>query len=126
VLLSTVYRFQAGPNYARTLGPSAPPPCVCTYSAARGGSLTNTTVYANQTADAYKEFRQDKISVWDLRVEKTVKFGNAARLRLFLDGFNLLNSYAAETITVATGPAFQQPTAILGPRTGRVGFRLVW
>ena len=126
VLLSTVYRFQAGPNYARTLGPSAPASCVCTYSAARGGSLTNTTVYANQTSGAYNEFRQDKISVWDLRVEKTVKLGNAARLRLFADGFNLLNSYAAETITVATGPAFQQPTAILGPRTGRVGFRFVW
>ena len=122
ILLSGVFRFQAGANYARTLSVSAPASCACTFSAARGGSLSNTTVYAT----LYNAYAQDNISSIDVRVEKTVPLGNVAKLRLFLDGFNLANKYAGETITVSTGAAFQQPTAILAPRTMRVGFRFVW
>jgi hypothetical protein len=52
------------------------------------------------------------------------------RSRLFAGLYNLTNQYAAETINVSTRlssgvPTFQTPTAILGPRTGRVGFRFV-
>jgi len=132
ILLSAVYRFQAGQNYARTVSPSAPASCACTYSGATGGPtsgallqptpvLTNTTVFATP----FNAYRQDNISVVDLRVEKTISLGQT-KLRLFLDGYNLLNAYAAETISIATGSAFQQPTAILGPRTGRIGFRFIW
>jgi hypothetical protein len=128
--VSPVYRFQAGANYARQLTPTAPASCQCTYSAANFGpasgptasSLTSNVAYVS----AYNAFRQDNISVFDIRVEKTVKLGGAARARLFLDGFNLLNAYAAETISFSTGTAFQQPTAILAPRTGRVGVRVLW
>jgi hypothetical protein len=128
--VSPVYRFQAGPNYSRTLSVSAPASCACTFSAANGGvasglsaaSLSSTTVYASD----YNAFRQDNISVIDVRVEKTVNLGSMAKVRLFLDGFNLLNKYAAETISYATGSAFQSPTAILGPRTARIGARLIW
>jgi len=120
--ISPVYRFQAGVNFARTIVPAAPASCACTFSAARGGSLANTTVYA----DNYGDNKQDNISVLDIRVEKTVNFGSAAKVRLFLDGFNMLNSYAAETLTVATGNLYLQPTAILGPRTGRIGLRFIW
>ena len=42
------------------------------------------------------------------------------------DGFNLANAYAAETITTTAGANFQQPTAIMAPRTARIGFRLIW
>src|SRR5262249_46858356 len=130
ILISPVYRFQAGANYARQLTPSAPASCACTYSAADFGpasgpsasSLTNNVAYVSQ----YNAFRQDNISVIDVRVEKTVTFGQAAKVRLFLDGFNLANKYAAETITFSTGPLFQQPTAILGPRTMRLGLRFIW
>jgi hypothetical protein len=66
------------------------------------------------------------MSVLDLRVEKTLKAGRSVRVRLFADGYNLANAYAAETIVQATGATFRQPTAILGPRTGRLGFRLLW
>ena len=128
--LSPVFRLQAGANYARQLTPSAPASCACTYSAANGGpvsgpagsSLTNNVAYVT----AYNAYRQDNITVVDVRVEKTVKLGNAARIRLFVDGFNLMNKYAAETISFSTGTAFQQPTAILAPRTGRIGFRFMW
>jgi hypothetical protein len=50
----------------------------------------------------------------------------ATKLRLFLDAFNLLNAYAAETISFTTGTSFQQPTGVLGPRTFRIGTRFVW
>jgi hypothetical protein len=122
ISISPLFRFQAGSNFARTLVPSAPASCACTFSAARGGSLGNTTVYA----DKYGDNKQDDISVFDVRVEKTVNFGHTAKVRLFLDGFNLLNSYAGETITVSTGALYLQPTAILGPRTGRIGARFIW
>jgi hypothetical protein len=121
ILLSAVYRYQAGANYARTLSVSAPASCACTFSAARGGSLSNTTVYAT----LYNAYAQDNISTIDLRVEKTLPLG-PTKVRLFLDGFNLGNKYAGETITQSTGAAFQQPTAILAPRTMRLGFRFIW
>ncbi len=79
-------------------------------------------MYATQ----YNANAQDNINVFDVRVEKTVNLGDVAKIRLFLDGFNLANSYAGETIVVATGATYLQPTAILAPRTARVGFRLVW
>jgi hypothetical protein len=127
--VSPVYRFQAGPNYSRTLSVSAPASCACTFTAANGGvasgltaaSLSSTTVFVSD----YNAFRQDNISVIDVRVEKQLTFG-ATKLRLFLDGFNLTNRYAAETISYATGSAFQSPTAILGPRTARIGARFIW
>jgi hypothetical protein len=120
--ISPVFRFQGGVNFARTLSVSAPASCACTFSAARGGSLTNTTVYA----DKYGDNAQDDIKVFDVRVEKSVALGKGVRVRLFGDVFNIMNAYAAETLTVATGASYLQPTAILGPRTGRIGARLVW
>ena len=132
ILLSAVYRYQLGENYARRVSVSAPASCLCAFSAAAGslgsvangtnGSLSATAIFATP----YNAYRQDTISVVDLRVEKTVKLGNAAKVRLFLDGFNLTNAYAAETIVTLAGTTFQQPTAILGPRTGRVGLRFIW
>ncbi|MCC7124013.1 MAG: carboxypeptidase regulatory-like domain-containing protein [Acidobacteria bacterium] len=121
VLLSAVYRFQSGANYARVLAVTAPASCNCTFSAGRSGSSAANTLYVSD----YDDFRQDNVSVFDIRAEKSITFG-PARLRVFVDGFNLLNAYAAETISATTGPAFQTPTAVLGPRTGRVGFRLGW
>jgi hypothetical protein len=129
ILLSAVYRYQLGENYARRVSVSAPASCACAFSAAAGsngsnaaGSLSATNIFATP----YNAFRQDNISVVDLRVEKTVKLGDVAKVRLFLDGFNLSNAYAAETITTIAGATFQQPTAILGPRTARIGLRFIW
>ena len=42
------------------------------------------------------------------------------------DGFNLGNSHASETISRATGPQYLKPSAILAPRTFRVGFRFIF
>jgi hypothetical protein len=43
-----------------------------------------------------------------------------------VDFFNITNSNAAETISIQTGTAFDRPTAILAPRTMRLGARLEW
>jgi hypothetical protein len=128
ILLSAVYRYQLGENFARRVSVSAPAACACAFSAAAGsnGSNTNGSLSATDIfATPYNAYRQDNISVIDLRVEKTVPLG-PAKIRLFLDGFNLANAYAAETISTRAGANFQQPTAILAPRTGRIGFRLLW
>jgi hypothetical protein len=129
IFFSGVYRFQAGANYARRVSVSAPASCNCAFSAAAGGNGSNANGTLNASdifATPYNAYRQDHISVVDLRIEKTVKFGGTARVRLFLDGFNLLNRYAAETINTRAGANFQQPTAILAPRTSRIGFRFMW
>ncbi len=91
-------------------------------AASRRRSLSATAIFATP----YNAYRQDNISVVDLRVEKTVPLGSQVKVRLFLDAFNLTNPYAAETIANLAGPNFQQPTAIIGPRTARIGFRLIW
>jgi hypothetical protein len=129
ILLSAVYRYQAGPNFARRVSVSTPASCACTFTAAAGGpgslatgSLTSLIIFATPL----NAYRQDNISVVDLRVEKTVALGPQVKVRLFLDGFNLANAYAAETITTTAGANFQQPTAIMAPRTARIGFRLIW
>jgi hypothetical protein len=129
ILLSAVYRFQAGQNYARRVSVSAPASCACTFSAGAGqtGSFATPSLSATAIfATPYNAYRQDNISVVDLRVEKTVPLGSQVKVRLFVDGFNLTNQYAAETIANLAGANFQQPTAILGPRTARIGARLIW
>ncbi|HEY7291453.1 MAG TPA: carboxypeptidase regulatory-like domain-containing protein [Vicinamibacterales bacterium] len=133
ILLSAVYRFQSGQNYAAQYPVSAPASCACTFSAGGGGqpggqslaaapSISATNVYLTP----YNAYRMDNISVFDLRGEKTINLPANTKLRLFIDGYNLFNNYAAETIVFTAGSTFQQPTAILGPRTGRIGFRFIW
>ncbi len=133
ILASAVYRFQSGQNYATQFPVSAPASCNCTFSAAGGGqaggqtlavapSLSATNVYLT----AYNANRMDNISVFDLRGEKQISLPHDLKVRLFVDGYNLFNAYAAETISFTAGTTFQQPTAILGPRTGRIGFRFIW
>jgi hypothetical protein len=115
IRLSPVLRHQAGDNFAREI--SVPS------SAARAfGLIYSGTIYA-EAADARRE---DNIWVFDVRMEKTVNFTERIRTRLFLDLFNITNSSAGETITVATGRNFLRPSAILAPRTARVGFRFLW
>src|SRR4029078_5018397 len=87
ILISPVYRFQAGANYARQLTPSAPGSCVCTFRAADGGpasgatasSLTNSVTYVT----AYNAYAQDNLSVFDVRVEKNFRLGTRRGRQFF-------------------------------------------
>ncbi|MEO8680906.1 MAG: carboxypeptidase regulatory-like domain-containing protein [Vicinamibacterales bacterium] len=114
IRLSPVLRHQSGANYARTLTIVVP--------AGSGLSVAGTTAYA----EPMNANREDNIWVVDVRAEKSLAFGSKVRLRLFFDAFNLTNSHASETIGRATGLAYQKPTAILAPRTARVGFRFIF
>jgi hypothetical protein len=124
VKISPLFRFQAGAMFARTLsassGLSVNPTTLNSQSC--GCTLGSTTIWA----EPYNSRRQDNIALFDIRTEKTVNLGATARVRLFFDLFNIFNKYAAETIGTATGPSFLKPTAILAPRTARVGFRFLW
>ena len=113
IRLSPVLRHQSGTNFARTVSISAPSSCACTATG---------TAYV-EPADSNRE---DNIWVFDVRAEKQLTFGSRVRLRLMFDAFNLANSHASETISRATGLSFLKPSAILAPRTARLGFRFVF
>jgi hypothetical protein len=116
IRLSPVLRHQSGPNYAREI--SVPASAATPF----GLVLPASTIYAGPAND----FRQDNIWVFDVRAEKTVEMGSHARVRLFLDLFNITNSSASESITATTGANFQRPANILAPFTTRLGFRFLW
>jgi len=111
IRLSPVLRHQSGVNYARTAAITAP-----------AGLIASGTAFV----EPMNANREDNIWVFDIRAEKTISFSSRTRARLFVDVFNITNSSAAETISRATGTAYQRPTAILAPRTARLGFRFLW
>ena len=111
IRLSPVLRHQSGANYARTVAVRAP-----------SGLIASGTAYV-EPMDANRE---DNIWVFDVRAEKTVNITDRIRTRFFFDLFNIANSHASETISRATGLGYQKPSAILAPRTARIGFRFLW
>jgi hypothetical protein len=114
-------RHQSGALFARTISVSAPTGLVFTgtiYASPEGGEPG--------TSEDLWTYRQDNITVVDIRTEKTLSLGGQLKLRGFVDLFNLLNSAPFETINQATGGSFGRPSAILAPRTARVGVRLAW
>ena len=112
IRLSPVLRHQSGSNYARTTSIAYP----------TGITGSGTTVYL----EPMNANREDNVWVFDVRGEKTINFNARMRARLFVDFFNLTNSYASETISRATGLGYQRPAAILAPRTARVGVRFLF
>ena len=113
VRISPVLRHQSGVNFARTISIAAP----------AGSGLTATGTGYAEPANANRE---DNIWVFDVRAEKSLAFTQRLRLRAYLDFFNLTNSHASETISRATGLGYLKPSAILAPRTARVGFRFIF
>ena len=85
-------------------------------------SIAGTTIYADEVADN----REDNIWVFDVRVEKQLALGPRAKLRAYMDFFNLTNSHGSETIGRTTGTSYLKPTLILAPRTARLGFRFLF
>jgi hypothetical protein len=113
IRISPVVRHQSGANYARTVTISVP-----------GGSPFSAS--GTHYLEPSNANREDNIWVFDIRAEKSLSFTSRLRLRAYLDAFNLTNSYASETISRATGLGYQKPSAILAPRTARVGFRFIF
>jgi hypothetical protein len=113
IRISPLLRHQAGSNFARTISVGAA-------AATAAGGIFSGTIDA-EPRDAR---RHDNITVFDVRVDKSFTLGRGLRLRGFFDLFNITNSNAVEVRTVATGTSFLRPTAILSPRTARLGARL--
>jgi hypothetical protein len=115
IRLSPLLRHQAGANFARTISVGSAP-------ATAVGAIFSGTIQA-EPANAR---RHDNITVLDLRAERAFTFGRNVRLRGFFDLFNITNSNAVETRTVTTGTSFLRATAVLAPRTARLGARFSW
>jgi hypothetical protein len=113
IRISPLLRHQAGANFARTISVGAG------IATAAGGIFSGTI-----DAEPRNARRHDNITVFDVRMEKSFALGRGLRLRGFFDLFNITNSNAVEVRTVATGTSFLRPTAILAPRTARLGARL--
>ena len=113
IRVSPLVRHQAGQNFARQIS-------VGSAAATAAGAIYAGTIYA-EPRDAR---RQDNITVFDVRAERAFKVVGKLRARVIGDVFNITNSNAVETRTVTTGSAFNRPTAVLAPRTARIGVRL--
>jgi hypothetical protein len=70
--------------------------------------------------------RQDTVSVVDFRVEKQLRFADRARVGLFFDVFNALNSNTAVNINWRSGASFEKATTVLGPRIAKFGVKFDW
>jgi hypothetical protein len=115
IRISPLLRHQAGANFARTIS-------VGSGSASAVGAIFSGTIQA----EPFDARRHDNITVFDVRVDKGFNLGGNLRLRGFFDLFNITNSNAVETRTVTTGTSFLRPTAILTPRTARLGVRFTF
>jgi hypothetical protein len=116
IRVSPVVRHQAGQNFAREI--SIP--------ASAGNAFGLTIPAITYYADGADANRQDNITVFDVRFDRTFNITDRIRFRGFLDFFNITNSSASETITRTTGTNYLRPVNILAPATARLGFRLLW
>jgi hypothetical protein len=112
IRVSPLVRHQAGANFARQFAVGAA-------SATAAGAIFSGTI----NVEPLNSNRHDNITVVDLRADRGFNLSRGMRVRLFVDLFNITNSNAAETRTITTGTAFLRPTAVLAPRTARIGAR---
>jgi hypothetical protein len=113
IRLSPLLRHQAGANFARQISVGAA-------TATAAGAIFSGTI----NAEPLNARRHDNITVLDMKIERAFPLGRGVRLRAFMDLFNITNSNAVETRTIATGTSFLRPTAVLPPRAARIGARL--
>jgi hypothetical protein len=91
------------------------------------GGTTGTITYNTLTQAPVNRFRFDAVKLLDVGVQKLIAFrGGRNRLKLMLDGFNMLNQntilgYGSNNQSRA---GFTQPANIVPPRVFRVGASL--
>ncbi len=112
IRVSPLVRHQAGANFARQF-------VVGAGSATAAGAIFSGTV----NVEPLNSRRHDNITVFDVRADRGFNLTGTLRVRLFVDLFNITNSNSAETRTITSGTAFLRPTAVLAPRTARIGAR---
>jgi hypothetical protein len=111
IRVTPVLKMQSGAPYGR-------------YFVTRAGELN----YGTQIilAEPIGTRRQDTVAVVDFRVEKQVRFAQKAKVGLFLDLFNAMNSNTAVNINWRSGAAFEKATTVLGPRIEKFGVKFDW
>ncbi|MDP2321532.1 MAG: TonB-dependent receptor [Acidobacteriota bacterium] len=109
--VTPVLKMQSGAPYGR-------------YFTTRAGELN----YGTQIilAEPIGTRRQDTVSLLDFRVEKQLRFAQKARLGLFFDLFNAMNSNVAVNENWRSGAAFEKATTVLGPRIAKFGVKFDW
>ena len=112
IRVSPLVRHQAGANFARQFSVGAA-------SATAAGAIFSGTI----NVEPLNSNRHDIITVLDVRADRGFNLSRGMRVRLFVDLFNITNSNSAETRTITTGTAYLRPTAVLAPRTARIGAR---
>ena len=112
IRISPLVRHQAGANFARQFSVGAG-------AATAAGAIFSGTI----NVEPFNSNRHDNITVFDVRADRGFNLAGSLRMRLFVDLFNISNSNAVETRTITTGAAYLRPTAVLAPRTARIGAR---
>jgi hypothetical protein len=130
IVISPIYRFQLGQQLGRYL-------VLTTYPNPSGsGTLSfnsGTRVVPVEQVGAY---RQDNVSIFDVRIEKQFKFKDRYQLGAFFDAFNINNSNANQAQDNVTGTRtasvngstvtyqrYLSPTTIVSPRIFRLGVK---
>jgi len=112
IRLSPLVRHQAGANFARQF-----------VAGAGLATAANAIFSGTVNVEPLNSRRHDNITVLDVRADRGFNLTGTMRVRLFVDLFNITNSNSAETRTITSGTAFLRPTAVLAPRTARIGAR---
>jgi outer membrane receptor protein involved in Fe transport len=124
--LSGSYRAPYEINVAGSLVSNSGYPFVSTYSvtraaaAAAGVALTraNQTIFLSQRGDE----RLPSVTLIDLRISRSFRFGNGRRIEPTFDIFNLGNASTITSLNAGVGTTYLTPTAIVSPRIMKVGF----
>jgi len=119
VVISPILRFQAGDPLTRRVSVST-----------NGGTFS-------MKAEGEGAYREDNVTIFDLRTEKQFRFGGSQRLGLFFDLYIINKSNAAQTMDSIVGrravlqpdgttenlARFMRPTVIIGPRVAKFGVK---
>jgi carboxypeptidase family protein len=105
ITLSPYLRWQSGQPFARTFNQSL---------------NFNSSVVVK--AENLGTERLPAITIFDLRAEKSIRFGGQT-VAVLLDLYNLFNTNTIQSATFSSGSGFLRPTTITGPRILGVGLK---
>jgi hypothetical protein len=116
--VTPVLKSQSGAPYGRVVNI---PGCSASVTA-------NCLNYGSQLvlAEPIGTRRQETVTLFDFRVEKQIPFATRARLGLFFDMFNVMNSNTGINLNWRSGGSFEMPTTIMPPRIAKFGVKFDW
>ena len=131
IVLTPVVRHQGGDNLSRNVQVTRG------IDAVTGLSRNITTGTFTYEAEGPTAYREDNITIFDLRAEKRFRFAGYRELSVFVDAFNINNTNASQSTDSVVGrrtttfngeridyQRFLRPTGVLPPRIFRFGFKL--